>query len=147
MELEMSRRRDNIEDVTIYEKIEKLPAANANHKTPIIDAMKNSTENKVIEITNKREYEKFKEKYNRSVVFYGAEWCHACKDIGRLYSRIANRYHKRVAMAHVDIDVANLDFTHVPVFAALRHGKQIDSMEGADRAGLKELVKKAIMAE
>ena len=50
-------------------------------------------------------------------------------------------------MAHVDIDVANLDFTHVPVFVALRNGKQIDSIVGAERASLKELIKKAITTE
>ena len=164
MMLEMSHKYEAVEDIThtrTSKKLEKSKerslVSNIVSKTPIIDAMNDLPEkssnkasdntNKVIEITSTKEYEKFKRKYSRCVVFYGAEWCHACKDIQELYARIANRYCKRVAMAHVDIDVAHLDFTHVPVFVALRHGKQIDSIEGADRTGLRNLVKKAITAE
>lgn len=109
--------------------------------------IKGDGSNMVVEIKNLDEYETFKKKYNRSVVFYGATWCHACTEIENLYARIANRYHKRVALAHVDIDVADLSFTAVPVFVALRHGKQINSMEGADKTGLKELIKEAILAK
>lgn len=159
--LEMSRKYETVEDIAnirtskkSHKNRERSLVSNNISKTPIIDAMNDLTEiarekgpNKVIEIKSTAEYEKFKRKYSRCVVFYGAEWCHSCKDIEGLYQRIANRYCKRVAMAHVDIDVALLDFTHVPVFVALRRGKQIDTIKGADRAGLKELVKKAITAE
>lgn len=160
----MSRKYEAIEDIAdiitskkIGRSRERSLISNNVSETPIIDAMNDLPEksrnkgsnkmNKVVEITTVAEYEKFKGKYGRCVVFYGAEWCSACKDIEDLYKRIANRYHKRVAMAHVDIDVAGLDFTHVPIFVALRHGKQIDSLESADRNGLKELIKKAITAE
>lgn len=156
--LEMSRKYETVEDIantrTSKKNRQRSLVSDVVSKTPIIDAMNDLPEisrdrgtNKVIEITSTEEYEKFKKKYSRCVVFYGAEWCHSCKDIEGLYARIANRYYKRVAMAHVDIDVALLDFTHVPVFVALRRGKQIDTIKGANRAGLKELVKKAIIAE
>ena len=98
---------------------------------------------RVIHITNLQEYSEFK-KRPRGVIFYGAKWCKACKQIEPLYNRIGNRYHKQVALAHVDVDVANLEFSAVPVFVAMRNGKQIDSLQGSDKEGLKELIKKAI---
>jgi len=146
----MGDRHNNTKDDKMFKKSEKQ----GRSKTPIIDAMNNinieekkSSVNKVIEIHNAKEYEKFKKKYDRSVIFYGARWCHACTDIKDLYDRIANRYHKRVAMAHVDIDDAGLDFSAVPIFVALRNGEEIDGMEGANKKGLKELVKKAIICK
>ena len=149
----MSKKMRNQKEERINKNKKPIRTPEGSHLS-IIDAMNNSGQdnkekesNKVIEIRTIEEYEKFKKKYNRSVVFYGAEWCHSCKEIEDLYSRIAKRYCKRVAMAHVDIDVANLDFTHVPVFVALRNGKQIDSIVGAERASLKELIKKAITTE
>lgn len=142
----MTHKHSLVEDVII----------NNYSETPIIDAMtklSNNTkepgnitklEDKVIRIRNLHEYEKFKKKYDRSVIFYGAKWCHACTEISNLYNRIAKRYYKRVAMAYVDIDEANLDFTAVPVFVGLRYGKQIDSIEGGEKHELKELIKKTI---
>lgn len=158
MVTEMSHKHETAQDIVISNKSLKNKNRSLMSGTPVLDAMHDSTakshsksksksKSKVVEIRTGAEYDKFKQRNKRCVVFYGAEWCHACKDIEGLYARIANRYYKRVAMAHVDIDVAQLDFTHVPVFVALRNGKQIDSMEGADRAGLKELVKKAITSK
>lgn len=100
---------------------------------------------KVIEITSIEGYTEFKEKNRRGIIFYGAKWCEACNDIMPLYTRIANRYYKRIAMAHADIDVCQLDFSKVPIFLALRKGKTIDSMEGANNEALKEFIKKAIL--
>lgn len=102
---------------------------------------------KVIEITNFTEYDEFKRNHRRGVIFYSAQWCQACQEIKDLYYRIAKRYYKRVALAYVDIDVAKLDFTAVPVFVAFRKGKQINNMEGADRNGLKQLIKETIQAK
>lgn len=99
---------------------------------------------KVIEILNPDEYQKFKISHKRAVIFYSAEWCKACKDIEPLYSRIANRYAKRIALAHVDIDVCGLDFTAIPVFVSFHKGEQLDSMEGASDAGLRVFIKHAI---
>ena len=158
---EMSHKYHSVEDISDSITSKHSQPEESNKRTPIIDAMNRTSkgkitsdahkknavkENKVIEIHNVKEYEEFK-KHARGVVFYGATWCHACKDIETLYARIANRYHKRIAMAHVDIDEANLDFSEVPVFVALRHGTQIDSVEGADKKGLKLLIKNAITCE
>lgn len=99
---------------------------------------------KVFEITNVGEYSAFKNNHPRAIIFYSAEWCTACKEIKPLYTRIANRYWKRVAMAYVDIDTCQLDFSSIPVFVALYEGKQINSMEGASESGLKALVKETI---
>lgn len=102
---------------------------------------------KVIEITNYAEYEAFKNSYRRGIIFYGADWCHACQQINPLYIRIANRYSNRIAFAHADIQVCKLDFDQIPVFVAFRKGREINSMLGADNEGLKEFVKGAIEFE
>lgn len=102
---------------------------------------------KVVHITNNQQYFKFIRKYRRAVVFYGAEWCEACTDMWDLYTRIANRYDKYVAMAYVDIEVCKLNFGVVPIFVSLRKGEYLDSIEGADRVGLKQLVKEVILAK
>ncbi|CAH6418454.1 Thioredoxin [uncultured virus] len=104
---------------------------------------KDSGSDKLIHIRSKEDYLEFK-KYPRGIIFYGAEWCKACKEIEPLYKRICNRYHKKITMAHVDIDEAKLEFTAVPVFVAMHNGKQFDSLEGADRDALRTLVKKTI---
>lgn len=127
-----------------HKKLREKDIVNPNKQN---NEKREPTVDRVIHIHNFDEYQKFKENYPRGVVFYGAVWCHACKDIEPLYKRICNRYHKRVALAHVDIDEAKLDFTAVPVFVALRNGKQIDNLEGADKDALKALIKKVIKSE
>ena len=99
---------------------------------------------KVVQITNVNEYKKFKENNRRGVILYGAKWCHACEDIKPLYVRIANRYYKKIAMAYVDIEKCNLDFSKVPVLNSFYRGKITNSMEGASKSGLKEFIKDAI---
>lgn len=100
----------------------------------------------VVEIKNREGFEAFK-KHRRCVVFYGAEWCDACKGIENLYARIATRYRKKIRMAHVDVDKLQLDFSKVPIFVTYRKGKVLNTMVGANKEGLKELVKEAIQAE
>lgn len=102
---------------------------------------------KVIRITNKQEYEDFKKNHRRAVIFYGAKWCEACVEMVDIYTRIANRYPNRVAMAYVDIDECNLDFSIVPIFLSFRKGQQLNGMEGADRKGLKQLIKEVIQVK
>ena len=99
---------------------------------------------KVLEITSVGDYEIFKNNHRRGVIFYGAKWCHACNDIEPLYRRIANRYHKRIAMAHADIDECKLDFDRIPVFVAFYNGKELTNMEGADFDGLKQFIREVI---
>lgn len=127
----------------------KVDASASSKSQPRVQS-KSAPSNKggahVIQLSNLEEYKKFKEENLRGVVFYGADWCHLCKGIEPLYTRIANRYHNRVAMAYVDIDVANLKFSAVPVFTAIYKGKEVDSIEGADKEALKTLVKGAINA-
>jgi len=99
---------------------------------------------KVLSITNSKEYEAFKKTHTRGIIFYGASWCHACSEIEPLYTRIANRYHKRITLAHVDIDECKLDFERIPVFVGYYEGKELANMEGADSGGLKQLIKEII---
>lgn len=99
---------------------------------------------KVLVITNREQYIAFKETHRRGIIFYSADWCSACKEIEPLYTRIANRYHDRITMAYVDIDVCELEFSSVPVFVSYYEGTQLNSLEGADDDGLKLLVKEAI---
>ena len=120
----------------------------SKHSNKITKTSKSSS--KVISITNVVEYQTFKKKLcdeneqHRGVIFYSAGWCEACKLIKPLYTRIANRYYKRIMMAYVDIDICGLDFSKVPVFVSFYKETQINSMEGANNRGLKEFIKEAI---
>lgn len=100
----------------------------------------------VIDISDKSDYLEFK-KHKRCIIFYGAKWCKGCREIQGLYERIANRYQKRIKMAHVDIDDAGLDFEAVPVFVTFYNGNVLNSMEGANVKGLKNLIKEVIEAK
>jgi len=99
----------------------------------------------VIRIKDFNEYIDFK-KHRRGIIFYGAKWCGACDEIKPAYLRISNHYYKRIHMAYVNIDDPKLDFSVIPVFVTFRKGKQLNSMEGADKEGLKKLIKDAILA-
>lgn len=96
---------------------------------------------KVIKITNLEEYRTFKNSHPNGVIFYSSEKCHACKKIEPLYTRIANRYHKRIAMAYTDIDDCGLNFKELPMFVSFYEGKQLDSITGANPDDLKHLIK------
>lgn len=100
--------------------------------------------NRVIEITNSKEYDAFKKNHTKGIIFYGADWCHACQQITPLYNRIANHYNDLVAFSHADIQRCGVDFSKVPVFIAYHNGKQINSMLGADSEGLKDFVKEVV---
>lgn len=102
---------------------------------------------KVIEITNISDYDVFKRNHRRGIIFYGAEWCEACKEIMPLYTRIANKYYKRIAMAYADVERCKLDFSRVPVFVSFRKGVELNNMVGANKDSLKEFIKEAIEAE
>lgn len=101
----------------------------------------------LIRIGNIEEYDKFKKSYKRSVIMYSAKWCDACKDIEPLYGRIAKRYHKRIAFGYCDIDKADLDFTAIPIFVSFKNGRHLNSIEGADPAQLRKLIKEAIVCK
>jgi thioredoxin-like negative regulator of GroEL len=98
----------------------------------------------VIKLKNSGDYHKFKKSHRRGIIFYSAEWCSACEQIEPMYNRIANKYYRKIAFAHVDIDECNLDFSKIPVFVSFHNGKQLDSMEGADTETLKIFIKDAI---
>lgn len=99
---------------------------------------------KVVNITNINEYELFKNSHKRGVILYGATWCQGCKDIEPLYTRIANRYYKRIAMAYADIDVCKLEFSRVPVLVSFHKGILLNSIVGVNRERLKEFIKNTI---
>jgi len=102
---------------------------------------------KIINIRNQEDYMKFKKDHARGVIFYGSKSCGACTDIKPLYTRIANRYHKQVALAYSDIDECGLDFTVVPIFVSFRKGEEYDNMEGVSTDSLKDFIKAVIKAK
>lgn len=92
-------------------------------------------------LPNFEQYSNFKTTHSRVIVLYGAEWCKACTGIKPLYEQLAKK-HRSVHLGFVDIDKCQLKFAQVPVFVALYHGKEIDSMVGADDDALIEFVNK-----
>jgi len=105
----------------------------------------------IIKIKSRDEYTAFKSSHIRSVVFYSAKWCVSCDLIKDFYRRLAKRCaghdnpdRKGIAFGYVDIEKCGLDFSQVPVFVTMYKGKQINSLEGADKTGLKELIQELI---
>lgn len=101
---------------------------------------------KVHHIKSYDAYIAFKKKYPRCVIFYGADWCDACKEVKDLYARIAKRYETKIILAYVDIDNPKLNFQRIPVFVFYRRGEEVNSIEGADKEGLKRLIREAILS-
>jgi thioredoxin-like negative regulator of GroEL len=99
---------------------------------------------KVVTLTSYADYEKFQAQHRKAVVFYGASWCQACHDITPLYHQIANRYYKRVAMAYVDIEATDLDFTAIPVVITYQDGAPVNKMRGANKETLRDLIKELL---
>lgn len=102
---------------------------------------------KVVQIHSFKDYEEFKNTNERGVIFYSAKKCDACRDIEPLYARVANRYHKRVAMAYADVDECNLNFKVIPVFVSFFQGEPLNRMEGVSAANLKLFIKEVIEAK
>lgn len=102
---------------------------------------------KVITITNLEEFKAFRNNHPRGIIFYSSEKCHACKKIEPLYTRIANRYHEKIAMAYTDIDSCGLNFKELPMFVSFHNGNRLDSMVGANPQDLKIFIKATIKTE
>lgn len=102
--------------------------------------------NSVKEIRSFEEYKSFMKHSKKSVIFYSASWCTACTTIKPLYYRIAARYSKYVNFAYCDIDCpgTQLDFSAVPVFVISYKGKEINSLVGSDKEGMKDLIREII---
>ena len=92
------------------------------------------------------EFRIFKDKSKRGIIFYSASWCTACSTIKPLYERIAARYSKHVRFAYCDIDFPGtaLDFSAIPVFVTYYKGKEINSLVGSDKNGMKDLIREII---
>lgn len=99
---------------------------------------------KVVTLKSYTEYEQFRDQNRRAVVFYGAGWCEACHEITPIYHQIAGRYFKRVAMAYVDIEATDLDFSAIPVVITYYQGEPINKMRGANRETLRDLIKELL---
>lgn len=144
-----SRRNDNEKTSLVDDKKpRKLSSTNETpkiHKHLEIDNFK--PKSSVVELISTEDYRKFVSENKKGVVFYGAEWCHACKDISDLYNRIAAKYGHLIGFAHADVDAAGLDFTHVPVFIGLKDGSPVSRVDGSNKDDLRELIKGVITSK
>lgn len=96
------------------------------------------------ELVSQGEYKKFIKNNDRCIIFYGASWCQACNKVDDMYRRLAARYNDRIAFAHVDVDIAKLDFSSLPVFTYVKDGNEVDSLDIGDNTMLKEFARKSI---
>lgn len=80
------------------------------------------------------------------VVDFTATWCGPCQRIAPAFAEIAEEYGDSAVFVKIDVDVlgdlaAELGVTSMPTFLFFRNGEAIDTMRGADEAGLRTLVK------
>ena len=79
------------------------------------------------------------------VVDFTATWCGPCQRIAPAFAAIADEYAGSAIFVKIDVDVlgelaAELGVTSMPTFLFFRSGHVIDTMRGADEAGLRALV-------
>ena len=79
------------------------------------------------------------------VVDFTASWCGPCQRIAPAYAAIADEYAGKALFVKIDVDVlgelaAELGVTSMPTFLFFRSGLVIDTMRGANEAGLRALV-------
>lgn len=79
---------------------------------------------------------------------FTAIWCGPCRMIAPEIEKLASEYSDRVAIYKVNIDDPNLaniaaeyTVTAVPTFIALKDGKQVGSLVGADKEDLQDIIK------
>ncbi|KAF7315205.1 Thioredoxin h [Mycena indigotica] len=78
------------------------------------------------------------------VVDFHAEWCQPCKMIAPRYNALASDYPQAVFL-RVDVDeqkaiAAKYQITAMPTFLAIKYGKVVDMLRGADPYGLAKLI-------
>lgn len=79
------------------------------------------------------------------VVDFTAVWCGPCQGIAPAYAALADEYADSALLVKVDVDqlgelAQELGVTSMPTFLFFKGGEMIDSMRGADEAGLRALV-------
>ena len=79
------------------------------------------------------------------MVDFTAVWCGPCQRIAPAYAALAEEYADEAVFVKVDVDrlgelAAELGVTSMPTFLFFKSGEMIDSMRGADEAGLRALV-------
>jgi thioredoxin-like negative regulator of GroEL len=97
----------------------------------------------VIRVTNLKQYDKLL-KNKRVIIFYSLKGCDACTVVEDLYNRIARRYRDKIALAYADVEECGLDFEHLPVFVFFYQGKEVDSLVGSNKEGLRDFIAKSI---
>jgi len=80
------------------------------------------------------------------VVDYNATWCGPCQKIHPVYVQLAKKY-PDVLFLGVDVDrcretAAAQQVSSLPTFIIYRNGTKLDSVRGADQAGLEAMIKK-----
>lgn len=140
--------RGNPKDDYVYIPADK-PVGKRRDKPVRISSDQKRDDGRLSGVLVIRDYDEYVEykKRPKGIVMYSAKNCPACDGIKGLYGRIGARYRDRICLAFVDIDELKLEFSQVPVFVAHVRGEEFDSMLGADADGLKQLVKKTILAK
>jgi thioredoxin len=84
------------------------------------------------------------------IVDFAASWCGPCKVIGPIFDQLAEETPQAV-FVKVDVDQCRSTATKfkveaMPTFKLLHMGREMASIQGANEAGLKELVAKVVAA-
>ena len=82
-------------------------------------------------------------------VDFTASWCGPCKKIAPVFQALAEQNAAAAKFFKLDVDASKdlaqrYSVTAMPTFVAIRNGKEVDRLKGADEAGLKAFVAKNI---
>lgn len=109
----------------------------------------------IVQITSKEQLQQLMQKQPQIIILkFTADWCKPCKAIQPLYQKLANIHcsnSTKVIFGIVDVDeveevASEFKVAMMPTFVAIRDGKVVEKMSGANEKKLEDLVQQVICA-
>jgi Thioredoxin domain-containing protein len=115
----------------------------------------------IVQIASQQQLNQLLQQKQNVILKFTAEWCKPCKTIQPLYEKLAaaasatsscqSNSHHHVVFGMVDVDEADdvaseFKVAMMPTFVAIRNGKVVETMSGANESKLESFVQKVLVA-
>jgi thioredoxin len=97
-------------------------------------------------VANAAQLTEIGQKNKKVLVDFFATWCGPCKKIGPVFEKYAEQYKGKMTFAKIDVDEASdaveqFRIDSMPTFVALKDGKEVKRLQGADEIALLNFIK------